>query len=122
MSVLAQVAASSDTPLLITGLVGLAALGWKFVDFLRMLASLKTQVSGVVTQLVSWLGMILAVFLFGASQFGDTVNVAGKTLDTLDTPTKLLLGLVLGSVASAAVDFKQAFDNNDNASKPPLVK
>jgi hypothetical protein len=121
MSVLAQVDAG-NTPLLVTGMIGLAALGWKFVDFLRMLANVKTNVSGVITQLVAWIGMILAVFLFGESQFGNTVTVASITLDKMDTPTKFLLGLVLGSTASALVDFKQAFDNTDDASKPPLIK
>ena len=107
---------------LIAGLVGLSTLGIKFVDFLRQLSNFSTQKSAIVTQLVSWVGMIAAVFLYGESQFGDTVTVAEINLENMDAPTKLLLGLVLGSVASVIVDFKQARDNNDDASRPPLIK
>lgn len=122
MHTLAQeVPVDPGSPILIAGFVGLAALAYKFIDFLRLLSKFSANKSGVITQALSWVGAIIAVFIFGASQFGDTVSVAGVNLDNMDTPTKLLFGLVLGSSASMLVDFKQAFDNNDNASKPPLL-
>ena len=111
-----------DSPIVIVGLVGLSALTWKVIDFLRMLTNLGTQKSAVVTQALSWVGAIGAVFLYGESQFGDSVSVAGLQLGAMDTPTKFLFGLVLGSSASALVDFKQAFDGKDSAAKPPLLK
>lgn len=114
--------ANDGAPILIAGLVGLSALSWKVIDFLRMLANLKTEKSGVITQALAWVGSIAAVFLYGESQFGDTVTVASIRLDNMDSATKLLFGLVLGSTAAVLVDFKQAIDNNDNATKPPLLK
>jgi hypothetical protein len=34
--------------------------------------------------------------------------------------TKVILGLAIGSAASAAVDFKKAVDGSDSAKVPPL--
>lgn len=104
------------------GLIGMVALVWKVVDFLRLVANLGTQRSAVVTQLTAWLGAVAVVFLYGASDLGD-FHVPGTALALADVNgwTKLVLGLAVGSTASAAVDVKQAIDRNDNASKPPLV-
>jgi hypothetical protein len=113
---------NGGAPIIITGLIGLSALAWKLLDFLRMLVNWKTSKSGVITQALAWIAACCAVFLFGESQFGDTVTIAGLNLETMDTPTKLLFGLALGSTASVLVDFKQAFDNSDSNSKPPLLK
>lgn len=122
MSVLAQAVETVDSPVIIAGLAGLSVLTWKVIDFFRMLTSLPETKSGVVTQALSWIASIGAVFLYGSSQFGDTIAVGGIQLDAMDTATKMLFGLVLGSTASVLVDFKQAFDGNDNATKPPLLK
>ena len=108
-----------DIPIL--GVVGLVALIYKTIDFLRMLVNLKTQKSGVVTQLVAWVGGILAVVLYANSDFADSVTIGGKNLSAMGGATLFMVGIVLGSMASATVDIKQAFDNNDSASKPKLI-
>jgi hypothetical protein len=123
MHVLAQAQAGIEgAPLALAGFAALAALAYKIIDFLRMLASLPGTKSGVVTQLLAWIGAIGVLFLYAASQFGDTVSISNVTLDKMDTATKLLTGLALGSFASVIVDFRQAFDSGDSAAKPPLLK
>lgn len=109
-------------PEIVLGFVGLLALVWKFIDFLRALANFATQKSAVVTQVTAWVGGVVGVMLFAHSNFGTTVTVGDMTLDKYDGTSLLILGLMISSAASAAVDYKQARDNNDDASKPPLIK
>lgn len=105
----------------IASLAALLALTWKFIDFLRLLVNLPGSRSGVITQLASWAAAIGAVFLYGASQVGGRVVVDDLSVDRMDSPTKVLLGLAIGSAASAVVDWKKATDNSDTAVIPPLV-
>jgi hypothetical protein len=121
MHVLAQVPVT-DPIVAIGGFVGLTALILKAVDFLRLLANLVTNKSAVITQLLAWIGGIGAVVLFAATDFGDSVNVAGTTLDKVSGVTLVLLGIMLSSAASVLVDFKQSIDSTDSAAKPPLLK
>jgi len=106
----------------IAGLVGMLAVVWKVIDFLRLASSWPRTRSSVVTQLLTWLGAILVVFLYAASQLGDFV-IPGTELVLQDANawTKIALGLAIGSTASAAVDIKQAVDATDSAAKPPLL-
>lgn len=106
----------------VVGLVGMVALVWKVVDWLRLLTSLRTHRSAVTTQLLAWVGAIVVVFLYGASEFG-TFQVPGTELLLADVGgwSKVILGLAIGSTASAVVDVKQAVDNADSAAKPPLL-
>lgn len=107
----------------VVGIVGMVALVWKVVDWLRLLTNLGTQRSAVVTQLLAWVGAVAVVFLYGASEFG-TFAVPGTELLLSDVGgwSKVILGLAIGSTASAVVDVKQAIDNTDNAAKPPLLR
>jgi len=113
--------AIEGAPLAVAGFVGLAALTWKFVDWLRLLMNFRDHRSGIITQFLAWVGACLAVYLYGESQFGDTVNISGISLDHMDSATKLLVGLAIGSTASVAVDLKQALDGKDDATKPALL-
>ena len=106
----------------IVGLVGLIALVVKIVDFVRLLANASTEKSAIVTQALAWLGGVLAVVLYAATDFADSVTIGGHRLDQTSIVSCVLIGMVLGSMASAAVDAKQAIDNNDSAAKPPLLK
>lgn len=106
----------------LAGLGGLVAIAVKVIDFLRMLANAETEKSGIVTQLAAWLGATAVVFLYGASQLGDFVLPGTDILlENADSPTKVLLGLAVGSGASLLVDFKQAIDKSDSAAKPTLL-
>lgn len=107
----------------IVGTVGLVALVWKFIDFLRNVTSIGQPESrkNVITQLCAWVAGLIAVFLYGESQLGDGVTVGPTTLDHADGATKIIIGLMVASLASSAVDFKKAFDNTDSSKQPPLV-
>lgn len=111
-----------EPTVLIAGLLGLLALAAKVIDFLRFVLDLPRSKSAVLTQLLAWLGAIAVVFLYGASQFGDTVNVGGITLSDMDGPTKLLVGLAVGSLASLVKDYTAARDNTNSAKFPPLLQ
>lgn len=121
MHVLAQVQAT-DPILAVGGFVGLIALILKSVDFVRLFANIKTNVSAVITQVLAWIGGVVAVVLFSSSDFGNSVNAAGTTLDKVSGATLVLIGIMLSSAASVVVDFKQSIDATDSAAKPPLLK
>lgn len=107
----------------IAGLAGMLVVVWKVIDFARLLATWRTERSAIVTQILAWVGAVAVVFLYGGSQLGDFV-VPGTELLLADANagTKIILGLAIGSAASAAVDVKQAIDSSDTATKPPLIR
>lgn len=107
--------------IVVVGLVGLAALVWQLIDFMREVRALPGSRSAVLTQLCAWAAGVAAVFLYGASQFGSTVVVGDIPISDMDGPTKLLVGVAVASVASSLVDFKQARDDSDSAKVPPLI-
>lgn len=121
MHVLAQVE-GTDPIIAVGGFVGLIALIHKAVDFLRLLLNFSTNKSAILTQVLAWVGGIAAIVLFAASDFGDSVNAAGSTLDEVSGATLVLLGIMLSSAASVVVDFKQSIDNSDSAAKPSIMK
>lgn len=112
-----------DGTTLLVGFAGLLALTWKVTDFMRLLGSFAEHKSGIVTQILAWVGAIAVVMLFARSDFGETVEIPGSTLtlDTLNVFSLILVGLMVGSAASAAVDVKQAIDGRDSSAKPPLL-
>lgn len=110
-----------EPTVLIAGIVGLLALAAKVIDFLRYLTDLPRSRSAVLTQALAWVGAIAVVFLYGASQFGSTVDVSGIALSDMDGPTKALVGLAVGSLASLVKDHIKARDNTDTAKVPPLL-
>lgn len=105
----------------LTGVVGLVALVWKFVDFLKNVTPAGRNVNAAITQLVVWVAGLAAVFLYGESQLGNTVTIGDITLENADTPTKIIVGLSIGAIASAAVDVKKAIDSGDSSKQPPLT-
>lgn len=107
---------------LLLGAVGLAALTAKVVDFFRLLANLSTHVSATLTQILAWVGGIVATALYANSDFGESVAVGANTLDKLSGPTLVIIGMMAASAASLLVDVKQAIDGADTAAKPPLLK
>lgn len=104
-----------ETVTLITSL----ALIWKVVDFVKYIKS--KDANGVIVQAGAWGGGIALAFLLGAANIASTWDIGGMTLSDVNGPSKILLGLVWGSGASAIVDFKKARDNTDSAAMPALI-
>lgn len=111
-----------DLSSLVVGVIGLVALVTKMTDFLRLLTNLPNTRSSVVTQVCAFVAGVAGVFLYSASQFGATVQVASTPLNDLDSASKIILGLALASAGSLAIDFKQAIDNSDSSAKPALLE
>lgn len=103
------------------GFAGLSAVVLKFVDFMRLLGSFPTEKSAIATQLLAWVGGIVAVLIYASSDFASSVEVGDQLLSELNMASKVLVGLMTASVASAAVDVKQALDGRDTSTFPPLL-
>lgn len=96
------------------------ALIWKLVDFAK--ACRVKDVDSIVTQVAVWAAGVAVVFLLAGTDFADGIDVAESyTLSSLNAASLLLIGLTIGSTASAAYDFKRAFDRSDSAAQPSLV-
>lgn len=100
-----------------------AALVWQVVDFLRELANLPTQRSAVVTQCTAWAGGVAVVAVGAHAHVTESLVLPGSALPlgALDFWSVVIVGLMVSSAASSAVDVKQAIDTHDSSAKPPLV-
>lgn len=100
--------------------VSLAALVWKFTSTLKYASA--GDFKNVLTQVIPWVGGVLAVLLAAQADVGQSVTVFGDmTLASLDGWSQILAGISLGSAASAAYDVKKAVDNTDSSAEPPLT-
>jgi hypothetical protein len=116
----------ADMPIVPLALLG--ALVYVFINTLK-LAQAK-QWGSVLTQVGVWVAGVAAVFLVGASKIGETIKfTVGQaptqkvyTLTSLDTFSKLVLGLLASSLfATSYNQFIKARDNNDTAVIPPML-
>jgi hypothetical protein len=105
----------------LTGVVGLAALTLTVVDFLKNLTPPDHDFNSAITQAVAWIGGVVVVFLYGASQLGDGIAIGSTDLEHADTATKVIVGLGIASIASAFVKLTKSIDNTDSNKQPPLV-
>ena len=105
----------------IMGVVGLAALTLTFVDFLKNLTPPDHDYNSAITQLVAWVAGLVAVFLYGESQLGDTITIGKTTLDHADTATKIIVGLSIASLGSTFYKLTKSIDNTDSNKQPPLI-
>lgn len=100
-----------------------ATLIWQFVDFLRELVNLPATKSSVLTQLTAWVAGITLIAIAAHAEVAAHIRFPGLSMELgdLDGWSVILVGLLAASLASTGVDLKQAFDNGDSATKPPLV-
>jgi hypothetical protein len=75
----------------------------------------------VVKQTAAYVGGVVATIVAAHSDFGATLPVAERALDTLNGASQVLVGLALGGVAIFGNEVKKAIDSTDSAVKPPLV-
>lgn len=97
----------------------LGALVYKFVDFFKYVRIGDWNAAG--TQVIAWLGGVVAVVLFAKTNFGATIDLGGQPLSTLNFASQLVIGLSATSLFSAFYDFKSAVDRTDSAKTPALV-
>jgi len=103
------------------GLAALGALASKVIELLKLLRA--KDVNGAVTLVSIWVAGLVAVFLGAEADVTENLSLPGTgiPLGSLDTGSKILLGLVMMSSISFAYDFKKAFDQSDSAKQPPLL-
>lgn len=103
-------------------LAGIALAVNKTVSVIKSVAN--KDKNGAVTQLLVWVVGIGAVVLSAHAALTSNMVIPGLgvALGSLDTPSHVLLGWILGSSGSFAFDVKKAIDNGDTAAEPPLLK
>jgi hypothetical protein len=112
-----------SVPIALAGILGLAALGLKIVDFLRLLTNMTGPDGAVnrtsaITQAIAWAVFVGLVFLYAQSQYASTVVIDGVSLGKADWPTLVLIGLALGSAAGVLKSYLAARDNTQTAAVP----
>lgn len=97
-------------------IIAVVALVWKVVDFVKYLRA--RDVDGALTQGVVWAAGVLAVFLLSGTNFAGGIVLGDVAVSAMNWQSLVLVGLSIGSSASALVDFKKAVDNSDSAAVP----
>lgn len=103
-------------------LLVLATLASKLLDFAKFVRS--KDWNAVVTQAATWAVGVGVVFLAGAAQAFEHLQIPGidVMLSDLDTWSKVLVGTAATSALSKIYDFQKAIDNTDSAKTPPLLR
>jgi hypothetical protein len=113
--------AATDASLgVISASVLLGAFTLKLVDFIKYLKN--GDANGLLSLGLTWIAGFVAVQVFVETQWGDEVMMGRHSLDQLDTVSKIVLGLVVPTVASLLYDAKKAVDRTDSASTPRLTR
>ncbi len=100
--------------------LALVLLTKKLLDTLKYLSN--SDWNGVVTQLIAWVGGVVAVLLVSATDWADTIQVGDLNLGALNTWSLIFVGLTISSTASFVHDVTKAVDNTDSAALPTLLK
>lgn len=98
--------------------LALLALVVSLINFLKYVRA--GDVNGALTQLSVWVAGVLAVFLVAQTDYAPGIEMGGRPLNTLNIASLVFIGLQIGGMASLAVEYKKAFDDDDNATKPDL--
>lgn len=118
---IATVVSTGSGLMALGGIAGLAAFGKKAVDFAKQVANLPGATRDVVTQMLAWAAGIGVTFAFAASRaYGQSIQIGADTLHRADTPTKLMIGLAIGSGMSIGNDLIKAIDSTQSAKIPSL--
>ena len=99
---------------------GLLALIKKFIDFAKY--ATNKDLNGAMTQIVVWVAGVVAVILYAATDWANTIAFGGLTLADMNMASLIALGLALGSGASLTTDFIKSRDESDSARMPALIK
>lgn len=97
----------------------LGALVYKFVDFLKYAKVRDWNAAG--TQVIAWVGGVIAITLFANSDFASSIDLGGQTLTSLNFVSQVIIGMSATSLFSAFYDLKSSLDNTDSAKTPALI-
>jgi hypothetical protein len=99
-------------------------LGTALYSFVNLVKYLKSgDWNGTLTLLGAALAGVGAIALAAHSDATAHLQLVdgGAPLGLLDGGSQVLLGIVFGGLAAGIADFRKAFDNSDDSTKPPLV-
>lgn len=110
-----------DSLVTFTSVALLALAVYTFQNLVRYLRA--GDWNGVLGIVLAWAGGFVAALLAANASVTETLVLVegGQALGNLDFGALVLVGLGLGSGASAFADYRAARDNNDSATKPNLV-
>lgn len=100
-------------------LTAMGTLVFCVVNFLKSLTSKNW--SSAITQLVAWAAGVFVVVLAAKTDYAAGVTFGDRTLDTLNGPSVIFLGLIASSILGTVTEIKKAIDTSDSAAQPPLI-
>ncbi|HET9186961.1 MAG TPA: hypothetical protein VFN80_03335 [Acidothermaceae bacterium] len=118
---------------IIIGVVIMGALVYKAADLVKYIAVLALPgdrgdraaragaLNGILTLVLGSVLGVGIVFLMDVTSWTNEIKFGTLTLVTMSFWEKVVLGLVLTSLASTVFDFKKAVDRTDTASTPDIL-
>lgn len=100
----------------------LAAIGtivFCLMNFMKALTS--KNFSAAITQVIAWLSGVIAVTLAAHTDYASGVTFGDLSLEKLNGPSHVFLGLIASSILGTVHELKRAIDNRDSAVQPPLI-
>lgn len=102
-----------------TPLVALGTIVFCLINFLK--AARVGDWSSVTTQLAAWVAGVVGVVLAAHTDFAHGIAFGDFTLNNVNGPSQVFLGLVASSALGVVTELKKAIDNTDSAAQPPLL-
>lgn len=105
-------------------LVPVAAMVSFVIACVNFAKAIKVKnMNGIVTQAVVWASGVSITMLAAQTDFAGGIKVTEElNLAALNGWSQVFAGLAFGSGAMLVNEFKQAFDQNDSAVKPPFIQ
>lgn len=104
-------------------LAALTATVFTVISLLRYLRG--RDWNGAFTIVSVWVAGIVVLLLFAQTDWAETLTIPGlaeEPLSTLNFASLVVLGLQLGSTATAFNEVRGAIDNTSSTAKPKLVQ
>lgn len=100
----------------------LAAMGTIVFCLMNFLKSLTSKnFKAAVTQVIAWISGVITVALAAHTDYASGVSFGDLSLEKLNGPSQIFLGLIASSILGTVHEIKKAIDTSDSAKQPPLI-
>ena len=99
--------------------IAMLALVKKVIDFLKYVTN--RDLNGVITTGLSWVGGVVVVLLFAASDFAEGIPVGDTTIAALNFASLVIIGMSIGASAGVAADVISSRRPTDDPARLKLV-
>ena len=99
--------------------IAMLALVKKVIDFLKYVTN--KDKNGVITTLAAWLGGVVVILLFAASDFASGINIGDTTLGALNVASLVIVGMSIGASAGVAADVISSRRPSDDPARLKLL-